>query len=183
MTASPAAQAFLTHYQPLHERFVRYCRSRAGGLMDTEDLVQESVLAALENFERLSDPSRLLGYLIGTAANILRNQQRRLKKTGRWDEEAFGRLAARLPDPALAADIRLLLRAIEQLPAHEQEALSLFELSGFSIRETAEALGISEAAVKTRLSRARARLREWLAEDGRPLSLSRRLAIYSSILL
>jgi len=113
----------------------------------------------------------------------LRNQQRRFKKTGRWNEEAFGRLAARLPDPALAADIRLLLRAIEQLPAHEQEALSLFELSGFSIRETAEALGISEAAVKTRLSRARARLREWLAEDGRPLSLSRRLAIYTSILL
>lgn len=171
------------HYQPLHERFARYCRTKAMGTMEPADLAQEAVLAALENYDRLRDKGKLLSYLIGTVNHLVSNQRRQQKRAVDWDAAAVSDLASRLPDPALLADIRLLLKAIQQLPPHEQEALELFELSGFSVREVADIQGVSEGAVKTRLSRARARLKTLLAEDGRPMTLAQRLSIYVSILL
>ena len=69
------------------------------------------------------------------------------------------------------------------MPEALRETLILFEVSGFTVREIAEIQQTSEGAVKTRLSRTRQTLREMLAEDGRPMPLSKRLAIYTSILL
>lgn len=176
-------EAFLAHYEPLHERFARFCASQAFGLMTAEDLMQEAVLAALQGFERLKDKTKLLGYLIGTVNNIVRNQRRRSRFTGNWDEKLAAELEDRLPDPATLLDVQYLLKALGQLPEALRETLILFEVSGFTVREIAEIQQTSEGAVKTRLSRTRQTLREMLAEDGRPMPLSKRLAIYTSILL
>lgn len=175
--------AFLQAYEPLHDRFARYCGSQAFGIMETEDLMQETILAALQGFDRLREPEKLLGYLIGIANNIVRNHRRRRKFRGEWDEAALEKLEARLDDPAVALDVQYLLKAMQQLPDTQREALALYELSGFSIREIAESQNTTEGAVKTRLSRARQQLRELLAEDGRPLSVAQRLSIYASVLL
>lgn len=70
-------QEFLTLYTPLHDRFTRYCSSNAYGLMETEDLVQETILCTLQQFERIHDKNKLLWYMIGVANNIVKNQLRR----------------------------------------------------------------------------------------------------------
>ncbi len=175
-------EVFLAHYEPLHERFARYCASQAFGMMSAEDLMQEAILAALQGFERLKDKNKLLGYLIGTVNNLVRNQRRRAKFTGDWDEKLAAELEGRLPDPGASIDVQYLLKALQQLPENQRDSLILFEVSGFSVREIAGIQQTNEGTVKTRLSRARQALREILAEDGRPLSLTQRLAIYSSIL-
>ena len=183
MVSSPDKSAFLSWYQPYHQRLVRYSSSRTFGIMDTEDLVQEAVLATLANWHKIKDKQKLLSYMFGVVNNQLRNHRRRLPFQGPIDEQRLQALESRLGDAETALDVNILLKAIEALPAHQAEALRLFEWSGFSIKEIATLQQVSEGAVKTRLSRARKTLREMLAEDGQRLSVGQRLQIYSSILL
>ena len=61
-----------------------------------------------------------------------------------------------------------VLRQVMELKAGEREILYLIYYEGFSTRETASLLGISQTAVTTRLQRARKKLRERLEEEGRP---------------
>lgn len=181
LTQSPHEE-FLRWYEPVHEQFARYCSSRALAIMPTEDLMQEAILQALQGWYRIQEKEKVLGYLIGVVNNLVRRAKRQQKFKGDWDEQRLHLLEARTGNPETALDIHYLLRAIEKLPEQQREALSLFELSGFSIREISEIQESSEAAVKTRLSRARQRLREELVEDRRPTPLHVRLAALVSVL-
>ncbi|MEM8907255.1 MAG: RNA polymerase sigma factor [Bacteroidota bacterium] len=175
---------FLKWYETIHEPFVRYCSSRAYGLIETEDLVQETILATLKGFSRIQHKEKLLGFMIGVVNNLIKNKLRRKKFRGQWDEVLLEKLESRAPSPEVALDIHYLLKAMEQLPARQKEALILFEVSGFSLREVAEIQESSVAAVKTRLHRSRQKLRTLLTDEGSTsTSVSARLAAYASILL
>lgn len=174
--------AFLKWYEPVHGQFTRYCSSRAFALLETEDLVQESILQTLQAFYRIEDKQKLLGFMIGVANNLVRQAKRRQKFKGEWDEKMLQQLESRTNDPAVALDIHYLLKAIQLLPEKQKEALILFEISGFSIKEISAIQQSSEGATKTRLSRTRKELKELLQEDGRPMPLSKRLAVYASLL-
>ena len=63
-------------------------------------------------------------------------------------------------DDAEAERARWLRRALQRLTPLEREALVMSELGGFSIAEIAQSQGSSVSAVKTRISRAKKRLRE-----------------------
>lgn len=171
---------FLNWYQPVHEPFVRYCSSRAYGIMEAEDLVQEAVLAALQGFERLKQKEKLLSFMIGVVNNILRNKRRRMKFKAEWDEKVLEKLESQSPSPDIALDIHYLLKALEQLPPKQKEAVLLFEVSGFTMKEISEIQQSSLPATKTRISRGRQALKKLLSEDGGKLPLSKRLAIYAS---
>ena len=184
MEATRTQDDFLRWYEPIHGAFLRYCDARFLGLAEAEDLVQDAILAALEQWTALEDKSRLLPYLIGIVNHQVKNRLRSRAVHRRYLAERKRRLDERLPDnPVAALDLHYLLRAMDELPTAEREALLLRAVSGFSTRETAAIQGVSPGAVKTRVSRARKRLRELLAEDGRPLTLTQRLRIYAAILL
>ncbi|MEO1514161.1 MAG: RNA polymerase sigma factor [Bacteroidota bacterium] len=176
-------QAFLEQYKEIHEPFVRYCSSRAYGILSTEDLVQEAVLAALKGFDQLTEPRKLLSYMIGTVNNLLRNRRRRAHRQGEWDEQLLQKLESQTPDPDIALDIHYLLKAMDQLADRQKEALLLFEISGFSIREISELQYSSETATKTRIHRARQRLKELMGERRPKTSLSSAMASFRAILL
>ncbi len=158
-------EAFLKLYQPIHSRFVKYCSNHAYGIMETEDLVQETVLSTLQRFETIREKEKLLGYLFATANNIVRNQLRKKKFTGKLSEYGFGKVEATGVDAETAMDIHYLHLALNKLPVKDKEAILLFEISGFSIEEIAEIQNSTEGATKTRLSRARDKVR-LLMEDG-----------------
>ena len=101
--------------------------------MDTEDLAQEAVLATLANWEKIKDKSKLLSYMFGVVNNLVRNHRRRLPFKGNWDERRLEALESKLGDADTALDVDILLKAVEQLPNNQAEALRLFEWSGFSI--------------------------------------------------
>jgi RNA polymerase sigma-70 factor (ECF subfamily) len=175
---------FMRWYAPLHERFARYCASQSLGMNSSSDLMQDAILSALEQWDRIEDKDRLLSYMVGIVNNRLRNHLRSAAVHRKYLESRKRVLHDRLPArPELALDLHFLLRAVDTLPASSREALLLSTVSGFSIREIADIQGASEAAVKTRISRARQRLRELFSEEGRPLSIGERLQIYASILL
>lgn len=122
--------------------------------MDTDDLVQEAIMVAFENFDSIREKKALLAYLMRTAMNVVNTKLRRKKFHGFADEAAFQQLLSLAQDPDVAADVDLLYKGLRKLPPEMRECLELFEI--------AEMKGATESAVKVRLHRGRKRLKEEL---------------------
>ncbi|PHI21100.1 hypothetical protein CEQ90_04795 [Lewinellaceae bacterium SD302] len=184
MTQTTQQTQFLEWYRPIHASFLRYCDSHCLGFQQAEDMVQDAILSALEQWDAIENKDRLLAYMIGIVNNRRRNELRSKKVREKFLAERKRIIQVHFPSlPEAALDLHYLLKAMDTLPEAEREALLLFAVSGFSIREVAEIQVATQGSVKTRISRARKRLRELLAEDGRPLTLRQRLQIFTSILL
>ena len=152
-------------YRPVHERLVRYCQAHAYGQYTPEDLVNETVLKAFEKFEDLRNPDVFVYFLFAIAKNILRNHARRLKFSGDYHEEQAAQMGGGVNDGEANMEAQMLYAALEKLPEEQREAIILFDLSGFSIKEVAEMQESGLSAVKTRLSRGRKKLAELLSEE------------------
>ncbi len=155
---------FLALYEPVHDRFERFCRARVYGEMEYTDLMNETLLVAFEKFESLKSDTSFLSFLFGTAVRILANNRRKMKPermsgTGKECHASSSETTDR------ATEVALLHRALSELNEGQREALILFEISGFSIREVAAIQAVSEGAVKQRLKRGRTRLAEILSYE------------------
>lgn len=137
--------------------------SICGNLANSEDLAQETFLAAWRQPGSLAEPLRLGPWLCGIARNLARNAVRRAPRTasGSVATEDF---AAAADDPATAAVAReeedLVWHALEELPEPYRETLILYYREEQGLARIADALELSEDAVKQRLARGRAMLRE-----------------------
>ncbi len=154
---------FMEHYKPIHENFVRFCQARSFGVMEYEDLVNESILRAYKAWDSVRKPDALLYFLFGTARNIVMNTIRkrteeRLNHSHRDLEKTYNSAEGNL-------EIEYLYQKLNCLSDPKKEALILFEISGFSIREIAEIQESTEGAVKVMLSRARKELKELIEEN------------------
>jgi RNA polymerase sigma-70 factor (ECF subfamily) len=148
---------------------------------DAEDVVQDTFLTALEHLHALRHGERFGAWLKQIATRLA---YRVLAKRKRTPTESLDALLSEDPDeeettlprPQLVADwrdspeallqrketMRLIEEALQQLPEKYRVVFWLRDVEQLSTRETAEALGISEANVKVRLLRARLMLREYL---------------------
>ncbi len=151
-------------YRPCHDVFCRYCHGLTGSSEDARDLVGDTVLVALENFEKLRKKESFKAWLFGIAHRLMLHVYRRSKFKGRYHEEDAHLLPDTGPSPDLLPDLEVLYMALGQLPLKQREAITLFELSGFSLEEIKKIQGGSLSGVKTRLKRARERLREILSD-------------------
>jgi RNA polymerase sigma factor (sigma-70 family) len=155
-------------------------------LMDpelAEDAAQEAILRALLVLDTLRRPEQFGSWLAGIGLNVSRRWlRRRVQAADAWSWEALvggARIAEPVDtDPRVTPDVwteeqelaRAVRRAVEALPAGQRAAVLLAYLAGMTQAETAAALGVTLAAVKTRLHNARATLREslwtlWNEED------------------
>lgn len=163
-------QGALEHADALYD-FARKL-TRSPGL--AEDLVQETFVRALSSAAQFSVGTNLKAWLF----RILRNAQiDRLRRAGvvAYVADAAEHTAAESSEPLrgdleLEALRRLVAGDIEAALAtlsNDARALVLLDLEGFGEAELAEILGCATGTVKSRLSRARAALRERLQEYGR----------------
>jgi RNA polymerase sigma-70 factor (ECF subfamily) len=148
-----------------------------GQRQDAEDVVQQTFLSVLEHLDSFREESSFATWLLRIATNLALKVLR--KRRGlptvplqSADPESY----ARLPHPefiaqwrdgpeALAqrAEVRHLLeQALAELDDKYRLVFVLRDLEGLSVRDTASALGLTEATVKVRLLRARLQLRERL---------------------
>ena len=155
---------FLLLYEPVHDRFERFCRARAYGEMDFKDLINDSLLIAFERFETLRSEQAFLSFLFSISVRILSNQHRK-KREERQSENHDS--IADIPQEN-QTDTYFLHLALAQLPVAQKECVILFEISGFKIKEIAEIQSVSEDAVKQRLKRGRERLQEILTYVAKP---------------
>ena len=142
-----------------------FARSLSGNRDRADDLVQETLAKAIANREKYRQGTNLHAWLVTILRNQFYSEGRR-----RWREvsDAEGTYAARLTESPVhdsRMEMREFLGALQVLPIDQREALVLVGASGLSYEEAAEVLGTRVGTVKSRVSRARARL-DALLEGG-----------------
>lgn len=133
----------------------------------SEDIAQEAFLAAWSNLRNLRNPASFLPWL----RQVTRNQAHLWQREHRREIPDESIVAAAMDARPSATDNlladeerRLLAEVLDQLPDEAREVLVLYYREGSSTRHVAELLGISDDAVRQRLSRSRALLREEMME-------------------
>lgn len=175
-------EEFLRYYKPVHSAFVRYCSSHAFGIIETDDLVQDAVLATMKSFHSIREKEKLLAFMISVANNIVKSRLRRKKFDVKISEAQLKNIESCVTNPDMALDIRYLYTALNKLELQEKEAVILFEISGFSMREIAEIQHSTEGATRVRIYRARHKLREALTEEGTAYEQGSGKTLFSFIL-
>jgi len=160
-------------------RLLAFGRRFCGDGSDAEDLVQETFAHAYRAFDQLEEPAHARAWLYTIARRACqRMHRRRSGEPARLEslaelEPRAGETMPELPgergDPhgeRLRAEARERVeRALAGLPDPFRQTLVLAEIAELTTAETAAVLGIKEATVKTRLHRARLKLRQVLAEQ------------------
>jgi RNA polymerase sigma factor (sigma-70 family) len=103
-----------------------------------------------------------LPWLLNTVAHCARN----LERSGRRYRALLDRAPVAEATMSPTHDDRGVLAALKRLPAREQAVVVLSVLEGYPEREVAQALGIPAGTVKSRLARAKVKLRDALAREG-----------------
>jgi RNA polymerase sigma-70 factor (ECF subfamily) len=137
--------------------FARFmCREREAA----DDLVQNTVLAALDKRDQFTPGTNLKGWLFTIMRNRfysdLRAQRRRPTPIG---DDAIAPLTA-VDNPQATLELKELSSALWRLSPQAREALILIGAGGFSYEEAARLCGCSVGTLKARVSRARKQLAE-----------------------
>src|SRR5688572_8406892 len=141
-----------------------------GDLSRSEDVAQETFVAAWRNLHSLQEPSRLKQWLCGIVRNRIRDHFRRDTRDLVADSEPIAEVEAPdldCPPPSDAViskeEQAILWRVLEGLPRAYRDPLILYYRQDHSIADVAEVLEITEDAAKQRLSRGRAMLTDRMA--------------------
>jgi RNA polymerase sigma-70 factor, ECF subfamily len=156
-------------YEPQHSRLSNYCRSMARNRADAHDLLNDTVLAAYEQFASLEHPERFGGYLFSIASNLFKKQLRRKKFRGQYNEKEALMLEDLAVDTETRADLSIIMQKMELLPTLQREALTLFYISDLPMEEIRNIQGGSLSAVKLRIKRGRERLMQLCTERQKTL--------------
>lgn len=173
-----AMERLLTRVQEVAWRFSMAVCGRAD---DAEDAMQEALIKTFRYTANIREPEAFRPWLHRTVKNAcLMNRRKRVHEPARLESieaarAGTGHAIIDPPDPGrnpeqITANTRLKARlqtALRALPPSYRAIVFLREMQGLSTREVAAAMGLSEANVKTRLSRARKSLQTALEADAR----------------
>jgi RNA polymerase sigma-70 factor (ECF subfamily) len=158
-----ALERFVRHYQTPVFAFLSRLTGRGAHV---DDLAQEVFLRAYKALPRyeLRSEARLSTWLLSIAFRLVQDERKRRRlPLAPWVEEDS---PGSLPSPDKVPEQRELARAFEraaaELPEEQLATFLLTELHGLDTAEVARATNTAQSTVKTRLFRARTRLRELL---------------------
>ena len=156
MEPVPKTKAWFTAQVIQHQAALfRVARAILSSDEDAEDAVQDAILSAYTRLDTLQDPAKfkpwLLRILVNQCYTLCRKERPTVDLSAVEDT-----LPAEGQDPAESLTLR---QAVSQLPQNLRAAITLFYYEDYSVRQITRILSLSEAAVKTRLSRGREYLR------------------------
>ena len=159
---NPDRRQMLEELVRRHARAVgAICWAWTGSVVDTDDLVQETMMRACRDFGALREAEKFGAWVRGIAENVCREWGRARKKQPPGLGDEAGAVAA--PEPETPGDEGARVRrALLEIPGIYRETLALFHFEKKTYSEIAEFLGLSSAAVNARLTKGRAMLRERL---------------------
>ena len=155
-----------------NERLYRAARAILRDEHEAEDVMQQAYVNAYSHLRQFDGRSKFSTWLTRIAVHeALARARRRGRYTTMDTDESSVEPGAfdTTPDPerlAISNELGTLVEsAIDRLPDGTREVFMLRQVEGMSTEEVAEALNVSEAVVKTRLSRARGAIRRELYEQ------------------
>jgi len=141
--------------------------SATGSLSQSEDIAQDTFIAAWKTLRNLREPEKLRAWLCGIARNLINNSLRRHGREPSHRAESLDEIAESPSGEPLPADrtisneeADILWRSLERIPEIYREPLVLFYREHQSIETVAANLDLTEDNVKQRLSRGRKLLQE-----------------------
>ena len=166
-------EAFEQLMEPLEQLVWRVCWHYTGNRETAEDCGQEAMIRIWRNLANYRGECALESWVYRIAANCCMDWLRKKKRDRSVSMEPMVEQGFDPADEApgteeqvVAKDERQRLReAIAILPEDQREALILTQLEKVPYEEAARALGVSEGTVKSRVNRAKARLKEILSAE------------------
>jgi RNA polymerase sigma factor (sigma-70 family) len=161
---TPDRAAFEATLAALRPKLHRYCARMAGSVIDGEDIVQETMLKALQAFDgsAVEKPEHWLFRIAHNAA------QDHLRRRGRERDRFSEAEMSDIEDPSGQADSRYVvqagLRTFMHLSVLQRSAVILVDVLGLSLHEACDVTGATLAATKAALHRGREQLRQLAAE-------------------
>ncbi|MDU0365856.1 sigma-70 family RNA polymerase sigma factor [Microbacterium sp. KSW4-17] len=151
----------------LFDRYEARLFRHASRLLTAREDAKDAVTVAFFELWRKRASVRLvegspLPWLLTTVAHCARN----LERSGRRYRALLDRAPVPAPRAMHGQDDSGVLAALKRLPEREQAVVVLAVLEGYAEREVAQALGIPAGTVKSRLARAKAKLRDEVALEG-----------------
>jgi RNA polymerase sigma-70 factor (ECF subfamily) len=130
-----------------------------GSLEDAQDASQEVFLKLYRNLGKLERADNIPAWLYRVTVNVCHDVGRKRRPTASVEEAE----AVAASDPPDAGDRRrALMLSLRRLSERERAAVVLRDLEGLSTEEVARAMGSSEATVRSQISQARVKMREFL---------------------
>ena len=154
-----------------HLRIYRFVLRVSGDPALAEEVTQEVFLKALSSIESYRERGRESAWLFRIARNLLIDRARR--RSRRPDVVELGETAGSATDPLLRTSLE---QALAGLAEEDRQVFLLAEVGGLSYREIAEITDATEAAVRSRIFRARSRLRRALAPEASRTTTTHRLS-------
>ena len=158
LAPTPEWVATLHDHGPL---LLAAARAIARDEAEAEDLVQTTFERALRAAPTIRDSQAIRAWLLTVQTREALRVVRRLRRTLRLDP-AIHELPVGGPETSESIELD---EALKRLSRPIRAAVVLHHMVGLSVRETADALGVTENTAKARLKTGLARLREWLDED------------------
>jgi len=149
---------FQSLYESNYEKMFKFSYRLIGSVESAQDLVHETFFLALFNQSKLSHHPNPEGWLMQTLKNLVQNERRRLQKHPVVSLETFSNVVGE----ENITSLELLLP--KQLTKEEREILIWRYEEQMEYKDIADRLGISEVGCRSRVSRAIAHCKEFLAD-------------------
>ena len=155
LTVVEFSHLFETHARDVH----RFALFLSGDPALADDIVSETFIRLWHARARV-DLATVRGYLLTIARNLFLAEQRHARRQAGLDESAADAGPSVERRTAAEQELREVLAALQALPEVDRAAVLLRAEEGMSYEEVAAALGISTAAARVKVHRARLRLAE-----------------------
>ena len=163
-----ATRTFKKKLEASRTRLYRMALAWCGDPMLADDLVQDTLIKAMQKSHQLRDGNKLEHWLSAILNNTWREHLRRQKPEVAIDDEMF--VCENCPEVEMTSQeiVNRVRHAVGKLPIGQRQVLTLVDLEGFAYAETAEILDIPVGTVMSRLCRARRALTGFLIDLNTP---------------
>ncbi len=144
------------------DRLRAFIASRVGNQADAEDILQDVFLRVYAHLDSLADEQRLMPWVYQIARNAIVDHHRRRRPMAPLPEALAAPEAP--PDDLIPELLPGLATMLGRLSPEDRQALVLTEVDGLTQREVADRLGLSLSGAKSRVQRARKKLRHAFVE-------------------
>jgi RNA polymerase sigma-70 factor (ECF subfamily) len=166
LAGDPSAERAL--YNAHVDRVFRLAYRMAGDLDRAQDYVQETFIRAFQRLAEFRFESALSTWLCSIAISITLNGLRKTRKMSEREVGLDEMPGVGVPHHESEPDLKARLsKAIDDLPEGYRAVFLMHEVEGYTHEEIGQALGVQPGTSKAQLFRARARLREALADFAR----------------
>ena len=152
-------------WEAFHTPLQQFIRRRVSDEATAEDVLQDVFLKIHQHVETLRDVKKLESWIYQITRNAIIDTYRSSRPTTTLEAAEVLDLPEELPDDDVVSELLPCVRAmVRSLPELDRQALVLTEYHGLTQKELAERLGLSFSGAKSRVQRAREKLKQQLLE-------------------